>query len=37
VALPLSVPADELELLRAAVPQSPVILSMAANAKEYGG
>jgi predicted dehydrogenase len=37
VALPLSGPADELELLRAAVPQSPVLLSMAANAKEYGG
>ena len=35
VALPLSAPADELELLKAALPRSKVLLSMAANAKEY--
>jgi predicted dehydrogenase len=37
VALPLTAPADELQLLKAAVPDSKVLLSMAANAKEYGG
>ncbi len=36
VALPLDSPADELEMLKKAVPESKVLLSMAANAKEYG-
>jgi predicted dehydrogenase len=35
VALPLTEPADELAMLKAAVPQSKVRFSMAANAKEY--
>jgi predicted dehydrogenase len=35
VTLPLTSPADEIELLRQAVPERPVALSMAANAKEY--
>jgi predicted dehydrogenase len=35
VALPLAEPADELELLKARVPGKDVLLSMAANAKEY--
>jgi predicted dehydrogenase len=36
VALPLAEPADELALLRSALPDRKVLLSMAANAKEYG-
>jgi hypothetical protein len=36
VALPLAEPADELELLRSRVPDKKVLLSMSANAKEYG-
>jgi predicted dehydrogenase len=36
-ALPLSGGADELEMLRKAVPERRVLLSMAANAKEYWG
>jgi hypothetical protein len=35
VALPLADPADELALLGSAVPERKVLLSMAANAKEY--
>ncbi len=35
VALPLDSPADEIEMLRAALPDSRVLLSMPANAKEY--
>lgn len=35
VALPLSSPADELEMLRASVPDRKVLLSTPANAKEY--
>ena len=37
VALPLAAPADELAMLRQAFGGTKVILSMAANAKEYGG
>jgi predicted dehydrogenase len=37
VALPLAAPADEIEMLRAHLPEKKVILSMPANAKEYGG
>jgi predicted dehydrogenase len=36
VALPLAEPADELAQLKAAIPDRKVLLSMAANAKEYG-
>lgn len=36
VALPLTTPADELEMLKTAMPDRQVLLSMAANAKEYG-
>jgi predicted dehydrogenase len=35
VALPLASGADELEMLKAKLPQAKVLLSMAANAKEY--
>jgi hypothetical protein len=35
VALPLTTGADELALLRSSVVDRPVLLSMAANAKEY--
>jgi hypothetical protein len=35
VALPLDSPADEIALLRSAVPERGVLLSMAENAKEY--
>jgi hypothetical protein len=35
VALPLLSGANELEMLKASVPQSKVLLSMPANAKEY--
>lgn len=35
VALPLSAPADEIELLRRSLPERRVLLSIAANAKEY--
>ena len=35
VALPLTAGADELEMLKAALPARPVLLSMEANAKEY--
>jgi predicted dehydrogenase len=35
VALPLTTPANELELMRAALPEKKVLLSMPANAKEY--
>jgi predicted dehydrogenase len=35
VALPLSEPADELGMLKTAVPEGKVLLSMPANAKEY--
>ena len=35
VALPLASGGDEIEMLRAAVPQRKVLLAMAANAKEY--
>ena len=37
VALPLTTPGDELELLKARLPDKKVQLSMAANQKEYGG
>jgi len=37
VALPLTEPANELELLRGAVNASKVLVSMPANAKEYLG
>jgi len=36
VALPLGSPAEEVELLRKSVPDRKVLLSMPANAKEYG-
>ncbi len=36
VALPLEGPANEIEMLESAVPRRKVLLSMAANAKEYG-
>ncbi len=36
VALPLEAGADEIEMLKNAVPRREVLLSMAANAKEYG-
>ena len=36
VALPLTTAADEVEMLRKSVPDRKVLLSMAANAKEYG-
>jgi hypothetical protein len=36
VALPLAEPADELAQLKAVIPDRKVLLSMAANAKEYG-
>jgi len=35
IALPLTRPADELEMLRTSVPEGKVLLSMPANAKEY--
>lgn len=35
IALPLEAGADELEMLRAALPARPVLLSLAASAKEY--
>lgn len=35
VALPLSEAADEVEMLRASIPEAPVLLSMPENAKEY--
>jgi predicted dehydrogenase len=35
VALPLAFPADEIEMLRTALPEERVMLSMPANAKEY--
>jgi predicted dehydrogenase len=35
IALPLGAPADELEMLRTAVPDRKVLYSLAANAKEY--
>jgi hypothetical protein len=35
VALPLTEAADELEMLRKCLPERKVLLSMAANAKEY--
>ncbi len=35
VALPLAEGADEIEMLKAALPEAKVLLSMAANAKEY--
>jgi len=35
IALPLAAPANELEMLRAALPPRPVLLSMPANAREY--
>jgi predicted dehydrogenase len=37
VALPLTSPADEIAMLKAAVPERAVLLSMPANAKEYPG
>ena len=37
VPLPLSVPADEIDLLRRSVPERRVLLSIAASAKEYPG
>jgi predicted dehydrogenase len=37
VALPLADTADDMALLKAAVPEGRVLLSMSANAKEYGG
>jgi hypothetical protein len=36
VALPLTEPANEMELLKASVADRKVMLSMPANAKEYG-
>lgn len=36
IALPLASPADEPEMLRSSLADRPVLLSMAANAKEYG-
>jgi hypothetical protein len=36
VRLPLEAPADELALLRESLPERKVLLSMPANAKEYG-
>jgi predicted dehydrogenase len=36
VALPLAGPADELQMLRDSLPERKVLLSMPANAKEYG-
>ena len=37
IALPLTTPADEMAMLQKAVPDRPVVLSMAANSKEYLG
>ena len=36
VALPLTTTADEIDMLRESVPNRKVLLSMSANAKEYG-
>ena len=36
VALPLTEPADELALLSARLPEGKVLVSLAANLKEYG-
>ncbi len=36
VALPLTAPADEIDMLRESVPDRKVLLSMPGNAKEYG-
>ena len=35
IALPLTDGADELEMLRASLPQAPVLLSMPENAEQY--
>ena len=37
VALPLAAAANELDMLKAALPERQVLLSMPANAKEYLG